>query len=313
MECCILVLNYNGMAHLKDCLASLCDAIESCSVRCRGIVLDNCSSDESVGFIRNNFPEFTVDVAQRNDYLFSLNHEICNYHEEIIVFLNNDMRFDRGFIEPLIRHFSDPEVFAATAGIFDWDGKVITTGKRTYRLDKGWFYKDWDYKCQDACYTLDACGGAIAFRREMFLELGGFDTLYRPGYYEDLDLSYRAWKRGWKVVYEPRSIVYHKISASFGKEYGNASKDALLCRNHVLFMLKNVGNALFPVIFFIMLPYRMVANLLSGNKALAMGIIKAIPLMPQALCKRIGVCRPTRIKDREITAMIMTGKVGESG
>jgi hypothetical protein len=58
-------------------------------------------------------------------------------------------------------------------------------------------------------HILYGCGGATAWDRKRFLMLGGFDSLYFPGYWEDVDLSWRGWKRGWRCLYEPRSVVYH--------------------------------------------------------------------------------------------------------
>jgi GT2 family glycosyltransferase len=154
------------------------------------------------------------------------------------------MRFDDGFIDPLVSHFADPDVFGVGAAILSWDGRTNTVGARCARLRYGWFHKWWGGGQQTAL-TLEACGGAAAYRRAMFLELGGFDPLYRPGYYEDLDLSYRAWARGWKVVYEPRSRVYHKESVSMLARFGDSGKARLLYRNHLLFTIKNVGGPAF--------------------------------------------------------------------
>ena len=62
-------------------------------------------------------------------------------------------------------------------------------------------------------------GGSCAFDRRKFLELGGFDALLAPFYLEDTDLGYMAWKRGWKVLYQPRSIVYHEHRGTIGKKF----------------------------------------------------------------------------------------------
>ena len=62
-------------------------------------------------------------------------------------------------------------------------------------------------------------GGSCAFDREKFLELGGFDPLLAPFYLEDTDLGYMAWKRGWKVLYQPRSVVYHEHRGTIGKRF----------------------------------------------------------------------------------------------
>ena len=75
---------------------------------------------------------------------------------------------------------------------------------------------------------------------EKFLELGGFDPLYEPFYLEDTDLGYMAWKRGWKVLYQPRSVVYHEHRGTIGKRFREEQIQAVLKKNHLLFCWKNI-------------------------------------------------------------------------
>ena len=83
-------------------------------------------------------------------------------------------------------------------------------------------------------------GGSCAFDRRKFLELGGFDHLLAPFYLEDTDLGYMAWKRGWKVLYQPRSVVYHEHRGTIGKRFTEAQIQAVLKKNFILFCWKNI-------------------------------------------------------------------------
>jgi glycosyltransferase involved in cell wall biosynthesis len=83
-------------------------------------------------------------------------------------------------------------------------------------------------------------GGSSAFDRRKFLELGGFDRLYEPFYLEDADLGYLAWKRGWKVLYEPRSRVWHEHRGTIGRRFTARQIDDVLRRNFLLFAWKNI-------------------------------------------------------------------------
>ena len=83
-------------------------------------------------------------------------------------------------------------------------------------------------------------GGSCAFDRRKFLELGGFDPLLAPFYLEDTDLGYQAWKRGWKVLYQPRSVVYHEHRGTIGKRFTEAQIQAVLKKNFILFAWKNI-------------------------------------------------------------------------
>ncbi len=83
-------------------------------------------------------------------------------------------------------------------------------------------------------------GGSCAFDRQKFLELGGFDELLAPFYLEDTDLGYMAWKRGWKVLYQPRSVVYHEHRGTIGKRFREEQIQAVLKKNYLLFCWKNI-------------------------------------------------------------------------
>ena len=83
-------------------------------------------------------------------------------------------------------------------------------------------------------------GGSCAFDREKFLELGGFDPLLEPFYLEDGDVGYMAWKRGWKVFYQPRSVVFHEHRGTIGKRFSEAYIQAVLKKNFLLFCWKNI-------------------------------------------------------------------------
>jgi GT2 family glycosyltransferase len=282
---CLIVLNYNGLEHLNDCLSSARRAAAAYG-GCAIVMVDNRSTDGSVAFVRGTFPDVEIVVAARNDFLFSLNDVVANRAEDVVVVLNNDMRFDEAFIAPLVLHFDDPAVFAAGAAILTWDGSAQTVGPRCARLHRGWFYKWWSLDRQEPALSLEASGGAAAYRRTMFVAIGGFDPLYRPGYYEDLDLSFRGWARGWKTIYEPRSRVYHKESVTMVARYGTAGKARLLYRNHLLFTIKNVGGAGFLAGFLVLLPYRVLRPLLHGYRVPLLGCLQALPHMPAALLRR---------------------------
>ena len=81
-------------------------------------------------------------------------------------------------------------------------------------------------------------GGSCAFDRAKFLELGGFDPLFAPFYLEDTDLGFMAWKRGWKVLYQPRSVVYHEHRGTIGRLFGEERIQAVLRKNYLLFSLE---------------------------------------------------------------------------
>ena len=149
------------------------------------------------------------------------------------------------FLAPLLAGFTDAKVFAVSCQIFFSDPAKL---REETGLTQGW----WEngglrvrHRDDPAITDLYPCfyggGGSCAFDRRKFLELGGFDELLRPFYLEDTDLGYLAWKRGWKVLYQPRSVVYHEHRGTIGKTIlRNRRSTLVLKKNFILFCWKNI-------------------------------------------------------------------------
>lgn len=286
LRCCLMVLNYNGRRHLDDCFSTLLFAASRSRHECRVVCVDNRSTEPDVAYLREHYPQVEVVIAERNDFLFSLNPVVASRNEEIVVILNNDMRFDPDFVDPLIEHFNDDSVFAAASQLMNWDGTSRQNLARRGWVHNAWFYKGWRGDATHATTSLEAPGGAAAYQRARFVELGGFDPLYRPGYYEDLDLSYRAWLRGWSTVFEPRSIIYHKEGMTMDGMFGTGRVARVHFRNHVLFTVKNIGGCGFLAAFLALLPPRALRPLLRGDFVPMRGILAAMGRLPDAVRAR---------------------------
>ncbi|MCX6724718.1 MAG: hypothetical protein NTV20_01290, partial [Candidatus Shapirobacteria bacterium] len=85
-----------------------------------------------------------------------------------------------------------------------------------------------------------ASGGSGAFRKDIWSELGGLDEIFAPFYWEDTDLSYRAWKRGYQVLWEPKSIVHHQHEGTIGSSFSKKYIDFISQRNQLIFIWKNI-------------------------------------------------------------------------
>jgi GT2 family glycosyltransferase len=157
------------------------------------------------------------------------------------------MAVEPGFLSPLLKPFSDPDVFAVASQIAmaDKSKPRFETGKTRARFDSGLFYL-WHDPIAPREETLDslpvfwAGGGACAIDRRKFEILGGFDALYQPFYVEDTDLSYQAWKRGWRALLAPASHVTHKHRGTTSPRFGELFVNNTTRRNHYLFVWKNV-------------------------------------------------------------------------
>jgi GT2 family glycosyltransferase len=228
----VVVLNYNGERLLASCLLSIISALETYNGKARLIVVDNTSSDNSVAIIKSKFPSVEI-ISHQNDFLFSFNDVISNLADDIAILINNDVLPDRRFISPLAAHFSDPEVFAVGPKQLSWESREFQQGALTASLDGPWFTPKKLPDLPEAIYSLYVSGCAFAVNVEKFRTLGGFNPIFKPYYFEETDLCLRAWGEGWKVVYEPRSMVLHKHHGIMEKEISRSERDLIYWCNLV--------------------------------------------------------------------------------
>lgn len=240
----VVIPNWNGRDLLEKYLPPLIDAMAGNSAN-EIIVVDNGSEDGSVEFVREHFPTVRLLALERNlGFGGGSNEGFRAAKNEIVVLLNSDMRVEKDFLAPLLEAFTDEKIFAVSCQIFFSDpGKL----REETGLTQGW----WEngglrvrHRIDEAITKPFPCfyggGGSSAFDRRKFLELGGFDHLLHPFYLEDTDLGYQAWKRGWKVLYQPRSVVYHEHRGTIGKRFSQAQIDRVLKKNFILFCWKNI-------------------------------------------------------------------------
>lgn len=239
---CLAVLNYNGIHHLEALLPSMEAACQQSPMPASMVVLDNQSTKDDVAWIKRGFPTVETIVAPKNNFLFSYNWLAENRKEDILVLLNNDLVLRPDFIRPLVRHFIHNDVFAVSATSRDWDDKFFTCGPARLKSHHGVY--EWAYQPenQELQHTLFASGGFMAVDRRKFLELGGFNHLLWPGYVEDLDLCFRAWRKGWRSIFEPKSVVLHRENGTWGSGTdGRAAR--LMFRGSLLFQWSSLPGA----------------------------------------------------------------------
>lgn len=215
----IIIPHLNGREHLEVCLSALrrqtLPAFET-------IVVDNGSTDGSQAYIRDNFPEERlVELGRNLGFTGACNAGYAAANGRYIVLLNNDTEVEPGWLEAIIRAFENqPQVgmVASKILLFDRRDHFHTAGD-FYRLDgipgnRGiWQVDQGQYDREE--FVFSACGGAAAYRRTMIEEIGFLDDDFFFSC-EDIDLAWRAQLAGWKVLYVPDAVVYHKLKATGG-------------------------------------------------------------------------------------------------
>ena len=252
----IVIPNWNGRDLLEKYIPAVLTAISGSPVN-EVIVVDNGSSDGSADFLRERFPEVRVLALPQNlGFGGGSNAGFRAAKNDIVVLLNSDMRVEPDFLQPLLDGFADETIFAVACQIFlsDPSKRREETG-----LTEMW-WRDGSIRVSHredgAVNGLYPCayggGGSSAFDRHKFLEIGGFSEVFAPFYLEDTDLGYMAWKRGWKVLYQPASVVWHEHRGTIGKKFSTAYIQSVLKKNFILFCWKNIHGwpRLLPHFFF---------------------------------------------------------------
>ena len=303
----IVVLNYNGKALLEECLPSIVEAARYARRKTSVTVLDNQSTDESIDFLRMNFPDVSIMSAADNRILFSYNDALAQMTEPVIILLNNDIRVDKGFVDPLIDPFErDEDVFAVGAQCRNFDGQGFQGEKSIGGMRFGLFWTDSRYSGyeQDKNHPSWTAQVALgAFDRNKFLQLGGYDDLYFPGLWEDTDISFQAYRYGWHCLYEPQSILYHRGQVTFHKAYGSSARAVIAYRNTFLFMWKNFSGIPFILSQLFWVPLRILLALARGNKGLLSGFLRAIPIMNKAYSRKMRISLKLQRTNRDILAI----------
>ena len=303
----IVVLNFNGGSLFLQCLPSLVASLKNTKHQAGLTVLDNGSTDGCDREAQKIFPDIRVWYAKENRVLCSYNDYLVTSACDIAILLNNDIRVDEKFVDPLVVPFEkSSEVFMVTPRCLSFDGKKHEGGITKFRMRYGIFwassrYPGYEKDVDQRHWTMAA--GYGAFDRKKFLELGGYDSLYLPGRLEDSDLCYRAWKRRWVLFYEPASIIYHKGGVSFHKKFGRRGTLKINHRNSFLFVWKNIRDPVFLLTHIFFLPLRLAWALLRGQWEFVLGFFEALPLLPAALRRRIPPL-PACLSDRQIFSKV---------
>lgn len=231
----VIVLNWQGEEWLEDCLRTLLDQTVS---GYRVIVVDNGSRDGSPE-IAGRFDVEWLPLGSNIGFSAANNAAARHASGEWIIFVNNDMRFDRAFVETISRRlFAEESTFAVDVGQRDWNGNrshgaVRVTTARTGQLAFAESYPDQETR------VAFGNGGALGVRRDRFHELGGWDERMFAGS-EDVDLCWRAWLRGWSTVHLPEVLAEAKIGGASSTEEGRAIRRRAVVKGQLVFATKHL-------------------------------------------------------------------------
>lgn len=243
MDASVIIPNWNGAHLLAPCLDSLrrqtWQAFEV-------IVVDNASTDGSVELISRDYPEVRViSLPSNRGFSAAVNEGIRQSSSEMIVLLNNDTEADSRWLAELHHAFyACPQIgwFASKILLYDRREAIHSAGDY-YRIDgipgnRGVWERD-EGLYDSSRDVFGACAAAAVYRRSMLQDIGLFDEDL-VAYCEDVDLNFRAQLAGYRCLFIPSAIVYHRLSAT-----GGGSLASYYCgRNFIITYLRNMPGPL---------------------------------------------------------------------
>lgn len=275
----IVILNYNGQRFLEKFLPSVIQNADACEI----IVADNASTDNSVPFMTQTYPEIRlIQLLYNSGFAGGYNEALKQIKATYYILLNSDIEVTPNWIAPVIelmdanpniaacqpkiRDYHKPSYFeyaGAAGGYIDWLGYPFCRGRifDTCEPDTGQY--------DDAREIFWATGACMFVRADVFHESGGFDAQFFA-HMEEIDLCWRMKNAGYEIYYTPTSMVYHVGGGTLHKS--NPRKTFLNYRNGLAMMYKNLpDNQLFSIIFM-----RLVLDGVSSIKFLLAGSFKDI-------------------------------------
>ena len=271
----IVILNWNGRKFLEKFLPSVIASIYSSK---KIIVADNASTDDSVKFLQENYPQVLIIQNKSNEgFARGYNTALKQVQADYYVLLNSDVEVTPNWIQPVIELMeSDATIAACQPKVMAYDKKnqfeYAGAGggwldKFGYPFMRGRVFDDCEtdtgqYDDVQQCFW--ATGAAFFVRPSVYHELGGLDEFFFA-HQEEIDLCWRAQLAGYKIFVQPASVVYHVGGGTLAK--GNSRKAFLNFRNNLIMLAKNL-----PVSTVVWkLPFRMLLDVLSAFRALVSG------------------------------------------
>ena len=244
----VLVINWNGREHLRDCFDSL---LESRHENVRFVLVDNGSTDGSVAFVRERYGhDRRVEILELGENLGWSGGNNAGIRRALeagaayVFLLNNDTRVHAGVFEKtvaLAERSPEVGVVAPKMVLFDQPFVLNSVGLLCSRAGASWDIgagrldgAEWDGHAP----VIGACGGACLIRTGMLARTGLLPEEFVI-YLDDLDLCLRAWDAGYEVRPCPEAVVEHKFSASMGEGDRARHKYFLATRNRFLVVLRN--------------------------------------------------------------------------
>ncbi len=285
-----------GGETLRQCLRATVAEIERSRLPCEIVLVADGASDEDLSGIHAIAPGIRlVRHEQSLGVATAYNHGFEAAAGDVAALLNDDMFVEPGFINAALAELEEPRVFATTAHIVEAESGVVCCGRNamTWQDDQLAILTHRDTASPYAFY---ATGGGC-FRRRLFLELGGFSSLYAPFYWEDVHVSYQAWTRGHEIRYAKESRVVHNHRATVNRVISREDLARVMNRNQWLFAWSSLTSPAFTRRLIRAGIACSLSGIRGGDRTIARSYLDAHRRLPQALALRRSTSSQRTVSD----------------
>lgn len=293
----VIIPNYNGERLLEKNLPKIIKYFPNCQI----IISDDCSSDGSAELIKDKFKNVELTIHRKNKgFSSTVNDGAKLAKAEILVFLNTDVSLDKCYTAEIEKYFKNKNLFGI--GFQDRsyeDGKIVLRGRGIGKFQNGLL----NHSKGDNIFgpTLWISGGSCAVDAHKFRRLNGFNEIFNPFYWEDIDLSYRATKSGWEILFTPDIVVDHfHESGSIRKHHKPDRITQIAARNMFIFSAKNITNKKIMFEFYSNLTYLFLKSLVKLDKSTLMSIFRFLYKTPEIIISRHKESQIYKLSDTEV-------------
>ena len=234
----VVIPNFNGVHLFKDVLPAVEIALQAITLPSEIIVVDDCSTDESVDFLKTNFPSVIILQNETNSgFSVTANKGIYAASYNTVLLLNSDVKLSPAYFLHQLHYFEKEDTFGVMGRITGWDDDKIQDGAKYPRFQGAKIKTSGNYLLKDTAlmdgglYSMYLSGANALIDKEKFITIGGFNELFTPFYVEDYELSIRAWRLGYKCYFDYQSICRHKVSVSIKSSSRKKTIDLIYNRN----------------------------------------------------------------------------------
>ena len=289
----IVIPHYNNHSLLWSNLPFVLECSKTYPGESEIIVVDDASEEDGLQEIQKEFSSINFITHKKNKgFGEAVNSGVSEASGTLLFLLNSDVSPDPTVMTSLSKFFTSRDLFSVSPLIVDEDQKANHYSWNLRSVSKGQLKrKSWSLiKAKKLSKhgnlpTLYTSGGSMMTRKSMFQSLGGFDPIFHPYYFEDQDLGARAWKKGWRSVFDPMSLVEHQSEGTIKKTIPPRRVRAIRKRNGLILDWLHLpkGQLWFRSPFYI---WKLFRRVLKGDLSFAAGFLLALLKIPSILTRR---------------------------